>query len=122
MRAPHRIRLSRRKGWRKPQGAIVVARPTKWGNPYSLDVWGRDLAIRLFAETARGVWAPSLLVGHPAAAVAVAHEAHVEWLRRLRAHPVELARVELAGHDLACWCALDQRCHADVLLEIANAR
>jgi hypothetical protein len=28
---------------------------------------------------------------------------------------------ELRGKDLACWCALDQPCHADVLLEIANA-
>jgi hypothetical protein len=26
----------------------------------------------------------------------------------------------LAGRDLACWCPLDQPCHADVLLEVAN--
>ena len=25
-----------------------------------------------------------------------------------------------ASKDLACWCPLDQPCHADVLLEIAN--
>lgn len=29
-------------------------------------------------------------------------------------------RAELAGRNLACWCPLDQPCHADVLLEIAN--
>jgi hypothetical protein len=29
-------------------------------------------------------------------------------------------RAELAGHDLCCWCPLDQRCHADVLLQVAN--
>ena len=28
---------------------------------------------------------------------------------------------ELRGKNLACWCRLDQECHADVLLEIANA-
>jgi len=28
---------------------------------------------------------------------------------------------ELRGKDLACWCPLDQPCHADVLLELANA-
>ena len=28
---------------------------------------------------------------------------------------------ELRGKDLACWCGLDQPCHADVLLELANA-
>jgi hypothetical protein len=27
---------------------------------------------------------------------------------------------ELAGKDLACWCPLDQPCHADVLLALAN--
>ena len=27
---------------------------------------------------------------------------------------------DLAGRDLACWCPLDQPCHADVLLELAN--
>lgn len=27
---------------------------------------------------------------------------------------------ELRGKNLACWCALDAPCHADVLLEIAN--
>ena len=31
---PERIQLRRTKGWRKPEGAIVVARPSKWGNPY----------------------------------------------------------------------------------------
>lgn len=27
---------------------------------------------------------------------------------------------DLAGRDLACWCPLDQPCHADVLLDLAN--
>jgi len=32
------------------------------------------------------------------------------------------ARVpELRGRDLACWCKPGAPCHADVLLEIANA-
>jgi hypothetical protein len=28
----------------------------------------------------------------------------------------------LRGKNLACWCALDQPCHRNVLLELANAR
>jgi hypothetical protein len=28
----------------------------------------------------------------------------------------------LHDKDLACWCALDEPCHADVLLRIANSR
>ena len=35
------------------------------------------------------------------------------------ANAVEI-RSELRGKDLACWCPLDQPCHADILLEIAN--
>ena len=31
-----RIQLRRTKGWRKPEGAVVVARPTKWGNPWHI--------------------------------------------------------------------------------------
>lgn len=31
---PKRVQLRRTKGWRKPEGAIVVARPSKWGNPF----------------------------------------------------------------------------------------
>lgn len=31
---PKRIQLRRTKGWRKPAGAVVVSRPSKWGNPY----------------------------------------------------------------------------------------
>jgi hypothetical protein len=27
----------------------------------------------------------------------------------------------LRGKNLACWCGLDAECHADVLLELANA-
>jgi len=33
----------------------------------------------------------------------------------------EEIRTALAGKNLACFCALDKPCHADVLLEIANA-
>lgn len=32
-----RIRLERVKGYRKPAGAVVVARPSKWGNPFPID-------------------------------------------------------------------------------------
>lgn len=31
---PVRIQLRRTKGWKKPEGAIRVSRPTKWGNPF----------------------------------------------------------------------------------------
>jgi hypothetical protein len=47
-----------------------------------------------------------------------------ESLLRYRLHIEEfdMATLEqdLTGKDLACWCPLDQPCHADVLLELAN--
>ena len=30
---PERILLKRTKGWRKPEGAISVGRPSRYGNP-----------------------------------------------------------------------------------------
>jgi len=53
------------------------------------------------------------LLGRRAEAVALFRE---RWVPL----QVEAIRSALAGKDLACWCPLDQPCHADVLLEIAN--
>lgn len=33
---------------------------------------------------------------------------------------VEQVKRELRGKHLACWCALTEPCHADVLLAVAN--
>lgn len=93
---PRRVQLSRAKGWRKPEGAVVVARPTKWGNPYKVDPTDPDSRARVIAAYRR-----DLLEG------------------RLR-FDVDDVRRDLVGRDLACWCAPDLVCHADVLLEVAN--
>ena len=36
------------------------------------------------------------------------------------AEATRVADLLLGGRDLACWCPLDEPCHADVLLELAN--
>ncbi len=58
--------------------------------------------------------------------------AYREWLDEPDAQPVrcgtklyhrptrEQIVAALRGRDLACWCRLDEPCHADVLLELAN--
>lgn len=92
---PRRLRLSRKKGARLPAGAIVVARPSKWGNPYKIGKLTRAGAIAAYRR--------DLLAG------------------KLEVNVAD-ARRELAGRDLACWCRLDEVCHADVLLSIANRR
>lgn len=88
---PKRIRLSRRSGWRKPETAIVVARPSRWGNPFTVEEYGRTGAIDKYRTWIEG-----------------------------RIHDGHANLTELTGRDLACWCPLDEPCHADVLLELAN--
>jgi len=50
----------------------------------------------------------------------------VQWFRehmadmKLQPDRYEKLIAPLRGKNLACWCALDQPCHADVLLELAN--
>lgn len=46
----------------------------------------------------------------------------VELYRRLLSQRPDLRAAavrDLAGRDLACWCALGAPCHADVLLRVA---
>ena len=99
MSKPKRIQRSRAKGWKMPANAIYVGRPTVWGNPY---VVGSQL---MNGET---------LTAEKAVALYEQHLADNFSERDIR-HC-------LRDKDLACWCALDQPCHADVLLRIANSR
>lgn len=121
---PKRIQLRRSKGWRKPEGAIVCTRPGKWGNPFwfvQMD-HGAEMALRLFRETALGCWNPGIIPKEwPDSYVSEVYDAHQNWMKRIQRHPVEVARFELRGHDLCCWCKLESACHVDILLEIANA-
>jgi hypothetical protein len=101
MASPKRIQLRRSKGWRKPEGAIVVARPSRWGNP-----------IRIGAP-------------HPEHGGPITREEMLELYRAAvgPGGPNELTAEDLAplrDHDLACWCGPAQPCHADGLLELAN--
>jgi len=121
MTAPKRIQLRRTKGWRKPEGAIVVARPSKWGNPFRIEY-------RPANETYRWVVLSSfkghILGAHETKAEAAAQAVEVYELQigPLGGYeiPGDLIVSELAGKDLACWCKPGDPCHADVLLEIAN--
>jgi hypothetical protein len=48
-RQPKRIQRQRAKGWRMPEGAIYVGRPSQWGNPFDLDVIAHAAACGLMA-------------------------------------------------------------------------
>jgi hypothetical protein len=97
---PVRLRLSRRAGFRLQEHsnetnglpALVVSRPSRWGNPYPTATHGRERAIALFEAS----------------------------LKRLLGDALGGELGPLRGKNLACWCPLDEACHADVLLRLAN--
>lgn len=104
-----------------PEGAVYVGRPSVWGNPFPEPTFGLDRSLRLFRNSVQGIWSPSVFAENdPDHIVGFAYKEHLRWTRRLGGHPLEVIRSELAGRDLACWCPLNQPCHADVLLEFAN--
>ncbi|QDF17516.1 hypothetical protein SEA_PHROSTEDPHLAKE_73 [Gordonia phage PhrostedPhlake] len=116
---PQRIQRRRAKGWRMPEGAVYVGRPTKWGNPFVVgEVYDR---LHYRSKTMSG--AKDLRVRDRAHAV----DLYRRWLNGTTHHlnalnpPTEREiRRHLLGHDLVCWCPPGQPCHTDVLLEIAN--
>lgn len=119
---PERIQRKRTKGWRMPEGAVYVGRPSRWGNPFWLvaDLVDLDRSLALYDKTAHGIWQPGLLADQPDWMFSHAYDSHTRWLMRIGGHPIEVARSDLAGRNLACWCPPSAPCHADVLLEVAN--
>ncbi|WP_032914768.1 DUF4326 domain-containing protein [Streptomyces sp. NRRL B-11253] len=119
--SPIRIQLRRAEGWRKPTNCVVVSRPSRFGNPFTIK------------DAIEAEWS------HPRRAVA---ETYSEWLRvgtaggwyeqtyRIGKQVFDRRRILadlhlLRGKDLACTCPLPEpgqpdHCHAAVLLNLAN--
>lgn len=111
--SPKRIQRRHTKGWKMPDGAVYVGRPTFWGNmfrPVYLDgEW--------WAQDDNDVRYPLLYNTRTEAlrkCVSLYHSELTQWSE------MHMRLPELRGRDLACWCPLDQPCHADVLLYAAN--
>jgi hypothetical protein len=119
---PVRIQRQRTKGWKTPANTVYVGRPTKFGNPWSLDAyWNAGYS------------------GDNTVAAAHCVDMYRAWVTQTKARfdgqvptafwndarkidqemPVPDLK-ELRGKNLMCWCPLDTPCHADVLLELAN--
>lgn len=135
---PERVQRRRTAGWRTPDGAIYIGRPTRWGNPIDFrageycwlalsygcraDAAGRrEASVKAYRE-----W-----VSAPPGLVTAEYErgfsfgtsermvAHRPRIKVGRAPSLDEIRT-LRGKTLACFCPLGAPCHADVLLEIAN--
>lgn len=104
---PQRIRQQNTRGSTKPAGAISVGHGTKYENPYRPS----DLPAGGEPEENRGILTGLFrdMLNTPA----------TRELARYP-HPDEI-RAALAGKDLMCQCPLDQPCHGDVLLAVANS-
>jgi hypothetical protein len=90
MSRPHPLRV-RRSSQRAPlDGAVLVARPSRWGNPFRVEAFGREEALRRYEEHLRA--SPELMAALPT----------------------------LRGRRLACYCPLSEPCHGDLLARLAN--
>lgn len=137
---PKRIQRRRTKGWRMPEGAVYVGRPGPFGNPFDFrsgeccwlalsygcrgDAAGRrEASVKAYRDW---ITAPP---GH----VTVEYERGCAFqgggnavpvgprIKVGRAPTMDAIRRDLRGKVLACWCPIGSPCHADVLLELANA-
>ena len=104
---PRRVQRRRTAGWRKPDGAVIVDRTSRWGNPFTIGwpgITDRASAIAAYRDWLHGAGSQ---VYHRAVAL------DREWvLQHLQ---------ELAGRDLCCPCPEGEPCHGDVLLRLANS-
>jgi hypothetical protein len=124
---PYRVQLKRTKGWRMPPNTVKVDRSTKYGNPVAC---GRPhhcaraecgccpqdgfCCIDVFRE-----YVQSGIDGRHSCSgsLSIGLDAIKGYPKRNR---LIAGLTDLRGKNLACWCPLDQPCHADVLLELSN--
>ena len=71
-----------------PPNTKLVARPSRYGNPYNLSDNTREEALLKYA-----IWLVNAVFGDE------------EFL------------TPLIGYDLACYCSLDDKCHADIIID-----
>ena len=103
MITPHPLRIQRRRtpGFRLPHGSTSVTRPGRWGNPFS--------TAEQFDRVLRQILYPPHTVTESITA---------EQFTRMNEIAINIA--QLRGFRLACFCSLDEPCHADSLARAAN--
>lgn len=110
--APQRVHQQRTKGWRMPAGCKSVARPHKYGNPYTV------------AEMAEHYPDAGTLELHRMCVSDFEGLVEGKW-DRMEDTPeypsIDEIKRDLRGWNLACFCPPEFPCHADVLLKVANA-
>lgn len=92
--------------------AVVVGRPSPWGNPYVIGEKVDRNQVKKWGWHFKGFDYVTV-----DAADAVRRFRHcLVFDEAIHDH----VKAKLGGKNLACWCKAGEPCHADVLLEIAN--
>lgn len=119
MNKPVRIQRKRTSGWKMPANTVSVTRPGPWGNPYRvgdfLEIDGQRVKIKTNLH-ARTLYRDNVAVFN----LEIARSGTGAGAKAARAWVARLS--ELRGKNLACFCKIGEPCHADVLLELANAK
>lgn len=119
---PVRLKLSRARGFDLQAASRAInglparscARPGSLGNPFGWQTPQLDAHTgRFYAVENHREWlaAGKIPGGTP--------RAQIGPLRELREKVLAMLP-EIRDHNLGCWCGLDQLCHVDTLLELAN--
>jgi hypothetical protein len=134
---PVRVQLSRKKGWKMPENTVKVDRSTRFGNPITCS---RPYGCPKCAGFEREAWTHEDGTVSPYRCCVEAYRHYVETglsgeptragyiafgIDGMEGYPRRQKLIDglasLRGKNLACWCGLDQPCHADVLLDLANS-
>ncbi len=107
---PERVQRKRTKGWKMPPNTIYVGRPTKFGNPFKGE-HAKDSFEQLYIQIIEDFQNQKTL----------SFDKYCATYRGTGAPRFDRIH-ELKGKNLACWCALDKPCHADILLKLANEK
>lgn len=120
---PIRIQRKRTKGWRMPDNTVYVGRGSRWGNPHKAGdiVHDRNEENRTWEK--RAITAKAACAMYAKDMLPYEHQGPDSTLEKFYISEANLTDIQdtLRGKNLACWCPLDQPCHADFLLRIANA-
>jgi hypothetical protein len=105
-----RIQRKRTKGWRMPPNTRYVGRGTRYGNPWSVYDESYQMLLKMTPKGERSVKKSKLIKQ-------VVNQFELYSREQLRDDPQWLD--DLRSYDaLACWCAIDAPCHADVLIRL----
>lgn len=111
MMKPHGVQI--RRGKKFPANTKSVTRPSIFGNPFPVSVFGHARAVRHHRRWLLGTLGVIGLqyLGYELDEIFELTEKRNKVLKRLP---------ELKGYNLGCYCRLGVTCHRNTLLELSN--